>query len=180
MICRRDAISRSTTVPSPSKTGTWELIVTPSGVGHPLSECTIARNSINADMLTLRQAWMAGMLQRDFRVPDTALMGQVIQRVSFFASGPIPPDPAWQTPNTVALARTIYDERQWDLLPLLDVNREEDPGRLGLTERQVVVDRGPLEPDQEHVLQPLAERRAELLPGHHRDLDQPRPPEVSG
>ncbi len=47
------------------------------------------RTSINVNMLALREAWMAGMLQRDFRVPDTALMGQVIQSVSFFASGTI-------------------------------------------------------------------------------------------
>ncbi len=32
---------------------------------------------------------------------------------------PIQPDPAWQTPNAVTLAQTIYDERRWELLPLL-------------------------------------------------------------
>src|SRR5262249_25151265 len=32
---------------------------------------------------------------------------------------PIRPDPAWQTPNAVVLARTIYEERRWALLPLL-------------------------------------------------------------
>jgi hypothetical protein len=31
----------------------------------------------------------------------------------------ITPDPTWQTPNTVPLARTIYDERRFELLPLL-------------------------------------------------------------
>jgi uncharacterized membrane protein len=60
-------------------------------LGYPRLMAWIGRrrSSINADMLALRRAWMAGMLQRDFRVPDTALMGQVIQSVAFFASGTI-------------------------------------------------------------------------------------------
>ena len=40
-------------------------------------------------MLAMRKVWMHGMLHRDFRVPDTMLMGQVIQSVAFFASGTI-------------------------------------------------------------------------------------------
>jgi hypothetical protein len=32
---------------------------------------------------------------------------------------PIAPQPSWQTPNAVTLASTIYDERRWELLPLL-------------------------------------------------------------
>ena len=60
-------------------------------LGYPRLMAWIGRrrSSINVDMLALRRAWMAGLLQRDFRVPDTALMGQVIQSVAFFASGTI-------------------------------------------------------------------------------------------
>src|SRR5205823_15086761 len=32
---------------------------------------------------------------------------------------PIAPDPAWRSGNSVALARTIYDDRCFELLPLL-------------------------------------------------------------
>jgi uncharacterized membrane protein len=47
------------------------------------------RAPIDANMRAVRAAWMDGVLRRDFRVPDTMLMGQVIQSVSFFASGTI-------------------------------------------------------------------------------------------
>jgi uncharacterized membrane protein len=47
------------------------------------------RAPIDANMRAVRRAWMDGVLRRDFRVPDTMLMGQVIQSVSFFASGTI-------------------------------------------------------------------------------------------
>jgi hypothetical protein len=41
----------------------------------------------------------------------------------------VAPDPAWQTPNAVTLARTIPDERRWELLPLLaDLLEEEGCG----------------------------------------------------
>lgn len=59
------------------------------GYGRLMAWFGRGRSSINVDMLALRRAWMAGMLQRDFRMPDTALMGQVIQSVAFFASGTI-------------------------------------------------------------------------------------------
>jgi hypothetical protein len=32
---------------------------------------------------------------------------------------PVRPDPAWQNPHAMALARTIYDDRRWELLPLM-------------------------------------------------------------
>ncbi len=32
---------------------------------------------------------------------------------------PTRPNPSWQTPNAVTMAQTIYDERRWELLPLL-------------------------------------------------------------
>jgi uncharacterized membrane protein len=47
------------------------------------------RTSIDVNMLAIRRVWMAGMLQRDFRVSDTMLMGHVIHSVAFFASGTI-------------------------------------------------------------------------------------------
>ena len=47
------------------------------------------RTSIDSSMLAMRKVWMYGMLHRDFRVPDTMLLGQVIQSVAFFASGTI-------------------------------------------------------------------------------------------
>jgi uncharacterized membrane protein len=60
-------------------------------LGYPrlMQRLSRRRGSINLDMLAMRRAWMAGMLQRDFRVPDTALIGHVIQSVAFFASGTI-------------------------------------------------------------------------------------------
>jgi uncharacterized membrane protein len=47
------------------------------------------RTSIDVNMLAMRRVWMTGLLQRDFRVPDTMLMGHVIHSVAFFASGTI-------------------------------------------------------------------------------------------
>ncbi len=32
---------------------------------------------------------------------------------------PVTPDPSWRAVNAVALARTVYEERRWELLPLL-------------------------------------------------------------
>jgi hypothetical protein len=34
-------------------------------------------------------------------------------------------DPAWQTPAVLALAQTIYDERSFDLMPILADALEE-------------------------------------------------------
>lgn len=59
------------------------------GYGRLMAWIGRRRSSINVDMLALRRAWMAAMLQHDFRMPDAALMGQVIQSVAFFASGTI-------------------------------------------------------------------------------------------
>src|SRR5690349_953254 len=60
-------------------------------LGYPQLVALIGRRrtSIDLKMLAVRRLWMGGMLHRDFRVPDTMLMGQVIQSVSFFASGTI-------------------------------------------------------------------------------------------
>ena len=60
-------------------------------LGYPRLVALIGRRrpSIDSSMLAVRKVWMHGMLQRDFRVPDTMLMGQVIQSVAFFASGTI-------------------------------------------------------------------------------------------
>ena len=60
-------------------------------LGYPRLVTLIARrrSSIDLDMLAIRRVWMDGLLHRDFRVPDTMLMGQIIQSVSFFASGTI-------------------------------------------------------------------------------------------
>src|SRR5918993_5068755 len=60
-------------------------------LGYPRLVALIGRRrtSIDLDMLAIRRAWMDSLLHRDFRVPDTMLMGQVIQSVSFFASGTI-------------------------------------------------------------------------------------------
>ncbi len=44
------------------------------------------RDSINRQLLGLREAWMARMLQRDNRISDTALLGHTIHSASFFAS----------------------------------------------------------------------------------------------
>src|SRR3954463_9107125 len=62
-----------------------------SWLGYPRLVALIGRRrtSIDSSMLTIRKVWMYGMLHRDFRVPDTMLMGQVIQSVAFFASGTI-------------------------------------------------------------------------------------------
>ncbi len=60
-------------------------------LGYPRLVALIGRRrtSIDLDMLAIRRAWMDSLLHRDFRVPDTMLMGQIIQSVSFFASGTI-------------------------------------------------------------------------------------------
>ena len=60
-------------------------------LGYPRLVALIGRRrpSIDSSMLAMRKVWMYGMLHRDFRVPDTMLMGQVIQSVAFFASGTI-------------------------------------------------------------------------------------------
>jgi uncharacterized membrane protein len=62
-----------------------------SWLGYPRLVALIGRRrpSIDSSMLAVRKVWMHGMLERDFRVPDTMLMGQVIQSVAFFASGTI-------------------------------------------------------------------------------------------
>jgi uncharacterized membrane protein len=62
-----------------------------SWLGYPRLVALIGRRrtSIDSSMLTMRKVWMYGMLHRDFRVPDTMLIGQVIQSVAFFASGTI-------------------------------------------------------------------------------------------
>ena len=62
-----------------------------SWLGYPRLVALIGRRrpSIDSSMLAMRKVWMHGMLHRDFRVPDTMLMGQVIQSVAFFASGTI-------------------------------------------------------------------------------------------
>lgn len=59
------------------------------GYPHLVALLGRRRSFIDREMLALRKVWMNGMLHRDFRVPDTMLMGQVIQSVSFFASGTI-------------------------------------------------------------------------------------------
>ena len=59
-------------------------------LGYPRLVALIGRRRpINSSMLAMRKVWMYGMLHRDFRVPDTMLLGQVIQSVAFFASGTI-------------------------------------------------------------------------------------------
>src|SRR5262245_56860845 len=40
-------------------------------------------------------------------------------RLSINPYRPVAPDPAWQTPNAVTLARTMYDTRDFAALPLL-------------------------------------------------------------
>lgn len=66
----------------------WLLLL---WLGYPRLMARLGRHrsSINMDMLALRRAWMTSLLERDFRVPDTGLMGQVMQSVAFFASGTI-------------------------------------------------------------------------------------------
>jgi uncharacterized membrane protein len=67
---------------------TWLLLC---WLGYPRLVAMIGRrrSSIDSSMLEVRKVWMYGMLHRDFRVPDTMLLGQVIQSVAFFASGTI-------------------------------------------------------------------------------------------
>ena len=61
-----------------------------------------------------------------------------------------------------------------DLHTGVDVDREEDPRVLRLAERQVVVDRGAVEPLLEQVLQALAQPRVEPIPRErHDDRDAP-------
>ena len=56
-----------------------------------------------------------------------------------------------------------------------DVDREEDPGRLGLPQREVVVDRRSVEAFEEQGLQTLAEVGVEPIP-RQRDHDRDVPP----
>ena len=61
-----------------------------------------------------------------------------------------------------------------DLHAGVDVHREEDARVLRLAERQVVVDRGAVEPLLEQVLQALAQSRVEPIPRErHDDRDAP-------
>ena len=50
-----------------------------SWLGYPRLVALIGRRrpSIDSSMLAVRKVWMHDMLERDFRVPDTMLMGQV-------------------------------------------------------------------------------------------------------
>ena len=48
------------------------------GYPHLVSLIGRRRPSIDSSMLAMRKVWMYGMLHRDFRVPDTMLMGQVM------------------------------------------------------------------------------------------------------
>ena len=61
-----------------------------------------------------------------------------------------------------------------DLHPGIHVHREEDPRVLRLSERQVVVDGGAVEPLLEQLLQALAQVRVEAIPRKgHDDRDAP-------
>jgi hypothetical protein len=51
--------------------------------------------------------------------PECAAQAVLLRDIFGNPFRPVVPDPAWQTLSAVTLARTIYDERSWELLPLL-------------------------------------------------------------
>jgi uncharacterized membrane protein len=46
----------------------------------------LLKHSVNQHLIVLRRHWMARMLERDARMPDTVLLGHSMQSCSFFAS----------------------------------------------------------------------------------------------
>ena len=104
------------------------------------------------------------VLRGEQRAPlGTEPRGQVVEQIVL---------PRAREPLDLLLELLVRD--LGDLRARRHVDGEEDLGRLRFAERQVVVDRRAAEPLPEHLLQALAERRAELLARQrHDDRDLP-------
>jgi hypothetical protein len=78
-------------------------------------------------MARLAEKWHTGSQadRNKAEAKETAKLGTLLSDVMGSLFRPVAIDPAWQTPQAVALARTAYEERRFDDLPLLADALEE-------------------------------------------------------
>jgi hypothetical protein len=101
----------------PVETAVHGAVVSACGLRHTfLSEMDLVRElSGAAQMAVSAVSRHANASRRAEQLEQVTLLHEVVAN----PFRPIRPDPAWQTPNALTLARTIYDDRRWELLPLL-------------------------------------------------------------